>query len=156
MSFDAVRGRIEAVPAERGFSGVRRLTMRGEERFSHATGYAHRGHRVPNVSSTRFAVASVTKMITAATALRLVDDGQLDLHRPLVELLPSEQQPRRLSLAVTTHHLLSHTSGVGDYFDEQIQSWEPWLALWDRIPTYHVRATMVGSAATGTAVPIPA
>jgi CubicO group peptidase (beta-lactamase class C family) len=38
------------------------------------------------------------------------------------------------------HHLLSHTSGIASYFDEDVEDWAPYLACWDEIATYHVRS----------------
>lgn len=90
--------------------------------------------------STRFAVASVTKMSTAVATMALVDQGRLDLATPLVDLLPSDLLPRDVSPQLTTHHLLSHTSGIASYFDEDVEDWAPYLACWDEVATYHVRS----------------
>ena len=140
MDADALRARIEAPIEELGFSGVCLATVAGEPMFSYAVGFAHRGHRVLNTLSTRFAVASVTKVVTAVATLTLVDQGRLDLTTPLVELLPSDLLPRDVSPLLTTHHLLSHTSGIASYFDEEVQDWAPYLACWEVVPTYHVRS----------------
>jgi CubicO group peptidase (beta-lactamase class C family) len=140
MDADELQAQIEAPGVERGFSGVCLATVAGEVAFSYATGFAHRGHRVPNTLTTRFAAASVTKMITAAAALSLVDDGRLDLLTPLIDLLPPDLLPRAVSPELTIHHLLSHTSGIASYFDEDVEDWAPYLACWDTIPTYHVRS----------------
>ena len=140
MNADVLRAQIEAPADERGFSGVCLATVQGELVFSYASGFAHRGHRVPNTLTTRFAVASVTKMITAAATLSLMDQGRLELATPLVELLPAELLPHDVSPRLTMHHLLSHTSGIASYFDEEVEDWAPYLACWDIVPTYHVRA----------------
>jgi CubicO group peptidase (beta-lactamase class C family) len=89
--------------------------------------------------ASRFGVASVTKMVTATTALRLVDRGVLRLDQPLVEVLPAEHQPAALTAERTLHHLLSHTSGLHNYHDDEDQTWGSFTSCWDRIPTYHVR-----------------
>ena len=64
---------------------------------------------------TRFAIASATKRLTALAVTSLVDDGLLELSTPARSL------PRRRPAAdrrrVTVEHLLSHRSGIGDYFD---------------------------------------
>jgi CubicO group peptidase (beta-lactamase class C family) len=39
----------------------------------------------------------------------------------------------------TLHHLLSHTSGLPNYHDDEDQTWASFTSCWDRIPTYHVR-----------------
>ncbi len=87
--------------------------------FEYAGGLAHRGLGVPVALDSRFAVASITKMATAVTALRLVDRGLARLDQPLVEVLPAEQQPAALTPEHTLHHLLSHTSGLTNYHDDE-------------------------------------
>jgi CubicO group peptidase (beta-lactamase class C family) len=56
-----------------------------------------------------FPVASITKMATAMVALRLVDQGLLDLDDPLDNYLP---QAAAAQPSVTLRKLLCHTSGL--------------------------------------------
>ena len=60
---------------------------------------------------TRFQIGSITKTITAAAILRVVEQGGLDLHAPVTETLDwldvGEGTER-----ITAHHLLTHTSGM--------------------------------------------
>ena len=78
-------------------------------------------------------------MVTAITALRLVERGLVHLDRPIVEILPAEQQPAALTREHTLHHLLSHTSGLANYHDDDDPTLASFLANWDRIPVYHIR-----------------
>lgn len=110
--------------------------------FSYAGGIAHRGHGVPVTGSTRFTVASVTKMVTAATALRLVERGEVRLDQPLTEVLPAEHQTSALTGAHTLHHLLSHTSGLPNYHDDEAVTWDSFLSCWDRIPCQRARVRL--------------
>jgi serine-type D-Ala-D-Ala carboxypeptidase len=66
----------------------------------------------PVALDTIFPVASISKPITAATALTLVDDGLLGLNRPVQEYLPEFVGDGKE--AVMVHHLLTHTSGFED------------------------------------------
>jgi CubicO group peptidase (beta-lactamase class C family) len=88
---------------------------------------------------TRFAIASVTKLVTAITALRLVERGLVRLDQPLIEILPAEHQPTALTADHTLHHLLSHTSGLANYHDDEATDWGSFTSNWDRIPTYRLR-----------------
>ncbi len=65
---------------------------------------------------TRFAIGSVTKTLTAACILRLVDKGKLSLSEPVTKFLPAY----RVSGAdkLTLRHLATHTSGIPSYTDE--------------------------------------
>jgi CubicO group peptidase (beta-lactamase class C family) len=121
------------------FSGSVLVTRDGEQLLAHAAGLAHRGHGVPIRPDTRFATASITKLPMAVTALRLVERGVLDLHAPLVDVLPAEQRPVALTPAHTLHHLLSHTSGLANYYDDDDETWASWMAAWDEVPVSRAR-----------------
>jgi CubicO group peptidase (beta-lactamase class C family) len=125
--------------ADHQFSGVALVWRDGAPLYSYAGGLAHRGHGVPVTEATRFGVASVTKMVTATAVLRLVDRRLIALHQPVQELLPVAQRPTAMTAEHTVHHLLSHTSGLADYSDDEDQSWTSFTAIFDRIPSYHLR-----------------
>ena len=91
-----------------GFSGVVRL--RGE---SWAFGFADRAHEIPNTVDTQFAIASGTKALT-----RVVAEATLDPELRARELLGGDLP--LVDDRVTVRHLLDHTSGIGDYYDEDV------------------------------------
>lgn len=93
-----------------GFSGVVRI---GEA--SWAFGLADRAHEIPNTVETQFAVASGTKGLTA-----LVTEAVLPLDLRARELLGSDLP--LIDDRVTVEHLLTHTSGIGDYYDEDVET----------------------------------
>ncbi|MDP9494102.1 MAG: beta-lactamase family protein [Actinomycetota bacterium] len=130
---------IDQRAAQHLFSGVVVVWKSGAPVYSRAAGLAHRGHRVPVTIDTRFQVASVTKMVTATTALRLVERGTLKLDRPLVDFLPPEYRPAALDKGHTLHHLLSHTSGLANYHDDEDETWASFTSAWDRVSVYHAR-----------------
>ncbi|GAA1465013.1 serine hydrolase domain-containing protein [Microbacterium thalassium] len=73
----------------------------------------------------RFHAASVGKMMTATLAFQLAERGALDLDAPLPSLLPSAdlsglfaRDGRDAASEVTARHLLTHTSGAADYFED--------------------------------------
>ena len=59
-----------------------------------------------------FPIASLTKPITAAAGMILVEDGLLGLNRPVSWYIPEFVGPGKESVMV--HHLLTHTSGLRD------------------------------------------
>ena len=59
---------------------------------------------------TVFSMASLTKLVTAVTAMRLVEEGRLSLDDDLLKFFPSYPEEKR---AVTVRHLLNHCSGLG-------------------------------------------
>src|SRR5436305_2399358 len=61
---------------------------------------------------TLFQIGSITKTFTATTAMRLVEQGALDLDAPVRVYLPDfRTQDDEVSRSVTTRHLLTHMSG---------------------------------------------
>jgi len=72
---------------------------------------------VPIDGDTRLGIASGTKLFTALGIARLVESGRIAFDTPVTQVLPAEFP--QLDRAVTIHHLLTHTSGFFDYYDEE-------------------------------------
>jgi CubicO group peptidase (beta-lactamase class C family) len=84
----------------------------------YSRGYGHftwnPASRVPNADSTLWDIASITKVVaTAASAMRLVDQGRLDLDARVGRYLP--RFSGGLKNRVTVRMLLDHTSGLKSY-----------------------------------------
>jgi D-alanyl-D-alanine carboxypeptidase len=67
-----------------------------------------------------FRLASVTKVYTAATALRLVEDGKLSLYAPISKSISEKTRAalvadRYSPDKITLFQLLTHTSGIFDF-----------------------------------------
>lgn len=101
---------------EAPFSGVI-LVSRGDETLvAEASGYAHIAHGIENTVDTRFAIASGTKGFTALVVVGLIAEGRLALETTAREVLGDDLP--LIDDRVTVEHLLTHTSGIGDYCDE--------------------------------------
>jgi D-alanyl-D-alanine carboxypeptidase len=79
----------------------------------------------PATEAARYPVASVTKLFTAAVVFRLVEESSLRLDNRMVDLLPSDVTAGLHVLDGVDHtaeirveHLLGHTSGLADYYEE--------------------------------------
>ncbi|WP_326945197.1 beta-lactamase family protein [Amycolatopsis sp. NBC_01307] len=99
------------------FSGVVLVSRGDETLLAGAAGYAHRGYGVENTVDTRFAIASGTKGFTALVVVGLIAEGRLTLDARARDLLGGDLP--LIDDAVTVEHLLTHTSGIGDYCDEE-------------------------------------
>lgn len=75
---------------------------------------------LPVTPDTLFQIGSITKTFTGTAAMRLVEQGKLDLDVPLRAYLPKLRLAGEgVAAGVTLRHLLTHTGGwVGDYFDD--------------------------------------
>lgn len=116
------------------FSGVIRIKKGNTTVFDSASGYASKSYRVPNTMKTRFANASVTKMFTATVFLMLVEKGFLNLDQLVAEYLDLEDS--ELSSDMTARHLLTHTSGVAEYFDNSDPN--GFENLWLQLPNPYI------------------
>ncbi len=101
-----------------GVSGTVLLAEAGVPVLQRCLGLADRAHRTPVTADTRFQTASMTKMLTAVAVLDQIACGRMGLATPVVDVVPPDRRPRQLAADVTVHHLLCHTSGIADYFEE--------------------------------------
>jgi D-alanyl-D-alanine carboxypeptidase len=101
------------------FSGAVLIAADGKPVFQEAYGMADRTHETPNLMDTKFNLGSMDKMFTAVAILQLVEQGKISLQAKASEYLPAYPNPK-VSEAVTIHQLLTHTSGMGNYFDSKL------------------------------------
>lgn len=119
-------------PSFRGCVLVRRD---GEELLSVAQGFRDLANEMPNRMDTRFPTASAGKAFVATAVMQLIEQGNLSLDASLGELLPFGLG--KIDRSVTVRQLLSHTSGVPDYFDESVM--DDYAELWADFPNYRIR-----------------
>ena len=102
--------------------------MKGDGSFSWsgAAGIASQDGQVPMSKGTPFYLASITKLYTATAIMRLYEKGVLSLDDPMSRYLPEEliqgihvYKGKDYSQEITIKELLSHTSGIADYYTEK-------------------------------------
>ncbi len=129
---------MRELESKQEFSGVVLLKNGDDVLFSGAYGYASRAWKVRNVLETRFATASITKMFTAVSVLQLIDGRKVAFEDRAVDLLPL--QNTSIPQDVTVYHLLTHTSGIGDYFDEsESDTADDYEKVWKDVPCYSIK-----------------
>ncbi len=134
---DAIHTLLQRQATNSDFSGVC-LVKRGEEEIVHvAYGLAHHGFGISNTTGTRFDIASVTKVFTAAAVMQLVDRGEFALDTRVMPFLGITGT--KISDDVTVFHCLTHTSGIADDADEE--AGEEYEALFRDTPNYSIRET---------------
>lgn len=107
---------LQAALDEEPFSGIVRVDSGDVSVWRSAHGMADRASETPVSESTRFAIASGSKAFTALAIMRLVEDGRLALDTAVRGVLGDDLP--LIDDAVTVEQLLGHTSGIGDYIDE--------------------------------------
>lgn len=91
------------------------LVRNGQVVWAEGFGVANRLSGAPVTPETAFEVASNSKVVTAYTALRLVDQGRLTLDEPLAASLTTPWLPPTGDGGeITLRHVASHSSGLKD------------------------------------------
>jgi CubicO group peptidase (beta-lactamase class C family) len=84
----------------------------GEIVLAKGYGLANVEHQVPVKPETIFQSGSMGKQFTATAVMMLVEAGKLSLDDKLIKFFPDGPDAWR---NITIRHLLTHTSGMGDY-----------------------------------------
>jgi len=132
---------LSAATASGRIPGVVALATGAHEKiYQGAFGVRRQGDAAPMVLDTVFWIASMTKAVTAAAAMQLVEQGKLALDRPAKEIVPDLATPKVLEgfasdgtpllrparTDITLRHLMTHTAGFG------YDTWNPLLARYAR------------------------
>ena len=104
---------VATVEREDGFSGVI-LVARGDKvLLRKAAGFSNRERNIRNTPEMKFPIESVTKQFTAAGIMLLVQERKVSLDDPITKYYPASPPAWG---AVTIKHLLTHGSGMDDYW----------------------------------------
>ncbi|WP_459073491.1 serine hydrolase [Halocola ammonii] len=118
---------IEQYQEVYGFSGTVKIVANNSPLLDKSYGLASRSFQVHNTPETRFSINSISKTFTAVAILQLAEQNLIDLHKPIGEYLPNLETSWKDS--VTTHHLLTHSSGLPR--ESGIQ-WYDEKSLWEQ------------------------
>lgn len=101
------------------FSGTVLIKRADKKLFSGAYGYADIIEKRLNNIQTKFRIASLNKLFTAISIVQLVEEGKLKLSTKIDRYFDSKFN------GITVHELLTHTSGLTDYYDHIAENgWE--------------------------------
>jgi CubicO group peptidase (beta-lactamase class C family) len=128
---------LKPLVAADAFSGSVLVAKDGKVVYRKAYGMANRAWNAKNQPDTRFNLGSMNKMLTSVAIAQLMEQGKLDWNDPLGKSLhdwPNKDAVQKVKLA----HLLNHTAGMGDYFNEDFAkaSRDRFRAVADYIPLY--------------------
>ncbi|WP_339148778.1 MULTISPECIES: serine hydrolase [unclassified Sutcliffiella] len=121
--------------SEIDFSGVIHVENRTGIIHSSAHGFSNRAESISNTTNTRYGIASGCKLFTAIGICQLVERGSLTFQSKISNLL--DHSFPHFDGEATVHHLLTHSSGIPDYFDED--EMDDFEELWVENPMYRMR-----------------
>ena len=106
---------VAKAAADDRFSGVALVAKGDHVIFNKAYGLANKANNIPNNLDTKFNLGSMNKMFTSVAIAQLVEAGKLSYDNTLAKVLP-EYPNKEVAAKITIHQLLTHTSGLGDFF----------------------------------------
>jgi CubicO group peptidase (beta-lactamase class C family) len=126
---------LDRLGAEDKLSGAVIVAKDGKAILKKSYGLAEKTAKTPNRIDTKFNLGSMNKMFTSVAIAQLAEKGKLAFDDKVGKYL-SDYPNKDVREKVTIHHLLTHTSGLGSYwnkkFDERragIKSVADYLAL---------------------------
>lgn len=99
------------------FNGSVLIARGGQDLLRKSYGKADREWDIDAAPNTRFRIGSINKQFTAMVIMQLVQEGRLGLSDTLSDHLPWFAP--NVAERITIHHLLTHTSGLFNYTDEE-------------------------------------
>ncbi|MGY3778824.1 serine hydrolase domain-containing protein [Isobaculum melis] len=121
------------IPKE--FSGVISITKNHQSIYQKAFNYADKPNKRLNQLDTKFGMASGSKTFIALGILTLIEEGKLALTDTIGALMNIDW--KQIDAEITVEQLLTHTSGIPDYFDEDVMT--DYAELWENLPNYRMR-----------------
>ena len=101
------------------FSGSVLVARKGEILVSKGYGMANYEQSVFNTPETKFHLGSVTKQFTAMAIMQLQEKGMLNVNDPISKYISDYPNGKIIKI----HHLLTHTSGITDYMNDDDSFW---------------------------------
>jgi CubicO group peptidase (beta-lactamase class C family) len=112
---------LNKVVAEDQFSGAVLVARDGKPIFKKAFGLASKSAHTPNDVDTRFNLGSLNKSFTSVAIAQLAQQGKLAYTDTISKHLP-DYTNKTAANKVTIHQLLTHTSGMGDYYNREFMA----------------------------------
>lgn len=113
-----IQEKLDGLCKKDAFSGTVLLARGDQVLLERACGEASKSHHIANNIDTKFNLGSMNKMFTATAIAQLAEKGKLKLDDPISKYVDESWLPRNITDRVTVHHLLTHTSGLGSYFND--------------------------------------
>src|SRR5688572_17594843 len=109
---DQVASLVQQKMSEYGVPGVGFAVLKNGQLTARGFGVTNVDNPQPITPDTIFALASISKTVTATAMMRLVEQGKVDLNAPVQKYLPDFRiQDDGVSKSVAIWHLLTHTPG---------------------------------------------
>ncbi len=119
-SKDEFEAKIKAEFSKKDITSISYCIVKNDKLlYSNALGYANKNNQTLATDSTRYLVASVSKIVTAIAIMKLVEQNLIALDDDINQFMPySVRNPSFPNDKITYRMLLTHTSSIVDTFQE--------------------------------------
>jgi len=124
------RAKLDALAAEDALSGTVLVAQNGRVLLDWSGGLADRRANNAVDARTQFRLASSNKMFTSVAILQLVQAGKVSLDDTIGKHL-LDYPNKAVADTVTVRQLLTHTSGLGDFFGDDFEQYSASLKTLD-------------------------
>ncbi len=107
---------LKLIVKDEEFSGTVLLAKNGKSIFQKAYGFSNKSDQIENDINTKFNIASVGKIFTGVAIAQLAEKNKLSFDDTIDKYISSDWLNPEVSKKIKIKHLLTHTSGLGDYF----------------------------------------
>ncbi len=123
-TLDWLNGYVDKLIADNDLAGSVLIAQGDKIIYERAFGFADARRATKISEATRFSMASGSKMFTALAIAQLAEKGKLSYSDPVSKYF-SDFPDAAFAKKATIHHLLSHTSGVKEYWTEEyMKNWK--------------------------------
>jgi CubicO group peptidase (beta-lactamase class C family) len=116
-----IRALLAKVKEKDWYSGTVLVAKGSNILLTDFAGEASKAFHVPINIDTKFNLGSMNKMFTSVAVARLVEAGKLAFDDPIGKWVDETWLPKDVTGKITVRHLITHTSGLGSYFNEAYQ-----------------------------------
>jgi len=117
-AIDEIRALVSGLHKKDWLTGTVLIAKGPEVLLTDFGGEANKGdHALINID-TKFNLGSMNKMFTATAIARLVEAGKLSFDDPISKWIDETWLPKTVTDKITIRHLMTHTSGLGSYFNK--------------------------------------
>jgi CubicO group peptidase (beta-lactamase class C family) len=109
------------------FNGTILIEEGNRRLYTHSFGYANFQFNAPNTNATKYKIASITKLFTSVLIMQLVEQGKIDLAKPIATYLPRYRGEGAQKVSI--FHLLTATSGIASNEQEMTADEIPFMYL---------------------------
>jgi CubicO group peptidase (beta-lactamase class C family) len=113
---------LDNVAKSEAFSGTVLVAKNQQVLFQGAFGQANKSFNIANNINTKFSLGSMNKMFTAIATLQLIEQGKLNFEDKLIDYVDSSWLPKEEAEQITIRQLLTHTSGLGNFFTSEFNN----------------------------------